>query len=62
MRSAAYDTERVEPLANGIGRFTFQIEVKHARSRRRAKSSGRGNVRGKNRTSPAAPARTTAAT
>ena len=28
IRSAAYDTESVEPLASGIGRFTFQIDVR----------------------------------
>ena len=27
MRSAAYDTESVDPLASGIGRLTFQTDV-----------------------------------
>src|SRR5215510_14946137 len=62
MRSAAYDTESVEPLAVAIGRFTFQREVRHARTINAANMTGGGEAVGKNVTSGDAPAAITIAT
>ena len=42
MRLAAYDTDSVEPLARGIGRFTFHADVTHDASRRKKKRPGSG--------------------
>ena len=46
MRFAASDTESVEPLESGIGRFTFHIEVRHDASTSAAKTPGGGHDRG----------------
>src|SRR5215510_14695798 len=62
MRSAAYDTESVEPLAVAIGRFTFQREVRHARTINAANMTGGGEAVGKNATNADAPAAITIAT
>src|SRR5258708_32776061 len=62
IRSAAYDTDSVEPLASGIGRLIFQAEVRHAASSRKKNTPGSGNVRGNDATSAATPATTTKAT
>src|SRR5437762_4961845 len=49
MTFAAYDTDNVEPLASGIGSFTFQAEVRTDRSSSIANSSGCGKVEGMER-------------
>src|SRR5438445_11858488 len=62
IRYAACDTDSVEPLASGIGRLIFQIEVRHADTSRTANSSGRGKAEGKNAMSAVAPPTMTATT
>src|SRR5262245_13519781 len=62
MRLAAYETESVEPLAVAIGRFTFQREVRQARTISAANMTGGGEAMGKNATRVDAPAAITIAT
>jgi len=62
MRSAAYETDSVELLGSGIGRFTFHVEVRHANRMSATKTVGSGEVVGKKATSAAAPTTMTAAT
>ena len=40
IRSAAYDTDSVEPLASGMGRLTFHIEVRQPATKSVRKRSG----------------------
>jgi hypothetical protein len=46
VRSAAYDTDSVDPFASEIGRLTFHADVTHAVSSRNANSHGCGTVTG----------------
>src|SRR3954465_6396489 len=46
IRSAAYDTDSVEPLLSESGRLTFQIDVRHAAISSPRNRNGSGNVRG----------------
>src|SRR5205814_7928466 len=62
IRSAAYDTDSVEPLDNAIGRFTFHDEVTHASTSSPAKSSGRWKLTGKDAAIAIAPTAITAPT
>src|SRR6266568_8809932 len=62
MRSAAYDTESVEPLASEIGRLIFQADVRHAANSAKRKSPAGGYVRGTKATSEHTPATITTAT
>src|SRR5262245_56417318 len=62
IRSAAYDTESVAPLVSGIGRLTFQIDVKHAVTASVANRAGRGYARGNHAARTPAPRTITVAT
>src|SRR6267143_872376 len=46
VRSAAYDTESVDPLESAMGRLTFQMEVRQPVTNRTANRPGRGYARG----------------
>src|SRR5205809_6039100 len=62
VRSAAYETDNVEPLRSGIGRLTFHTDVTHAANSRIANKPGRGYSSGNETTRPAAPTTITNAT
>src|SRR4051812_40733087 len=62
IRLAAYDTDSVDPLLVGIGRFTFHSEVRQVVARRTRKRSSWGYVRGNRTATSHVPARMTAAT
>src|SRR5947207_13391824 len=62
IRSAAYETDRVERLPRGIGSLTFQVEVTHAQHSNAANVLRSGQLRGKNNATMQAPATVTAAT
>ena len=57
VKSAAYDTDSVDPLASEIGRFTFHADVKHAASSRNANSHGCGNATAGRKATPTPGAR-----
>src|SRR5262245_7345246 len=61
-RSAAYDTESVDPLVNAIGRLTFHMDVPQPATSSAAKSSGRGIDNGTSATHTHTPIVITAAT
>jgi hypothetical protein len=62
MRFAAYDTDKVDPLAFEIGRFTFHRDVKQADTISTANNPGLGKVLGRKATSIEPPAMIAAAT
>src|SRR5262245_18882971 len=55
IRQAAYETDNVTPFDNGSGRLTFQIEVRHARTKSAPKRPGRGSDCGRLETKMPAP-------
>src|SRR5205823_13705233 len=62
IRSAACETDSVDPLATEIGRLTFQVDVTHDTPIITANSHGCGHARGNDSATPHAPARMTAPT
>src|SRR6266850_1549913 len=62
MRSAAYATDNVEPLASGSGRLTFHVDVRHPTTIRTVKRIGRLMCVGRNVVAAMAPATKTHAT
>src|SRR5690349_12702483 len=62
IRSAACETDRVDPLATEIGRLTFHVDVTHDTPIITTNSHGSGHVRGNESAMPHAPARITAPT
>src|SRR6266850_5488421 len=62
VRSAAYDTDSVDPLASAIGRFTFQMEVTQPMTNNAPNSAGRAYVHGKKTAKTQLPAAMTEAT
>src|SRR5437660_10928716 len=62
VKSAAYDTDSVEPLASGIGRLTFHADVTQAATRSDANSAGLDNVKGRQAITPHVPPITPAPT
>src|SRR5215207_2661706 len=62
IRFAAYDTDKVEPLATEIGRLTFHAEVTQTVSSRKRNSAGCGSVVGEAAASTSAPAAIVATT
>src|SRR3954451_14982740 len=62
VRLAAYDTDSVDPLLVGIGRFTFHSEVRQVVANRTRNRSSWGYSRGNRMATTHVPARMTAAT
>src|SRR5262252_6499523 len=55
IRSAAYDTDSVEPLERAIGSVTFHVEVTHPSTSSTKNSAGRGTAWGKSEANTAVP-------
>jgi hypothetical protein len=62
IRSAAYDTDSVDPLESSIGSVTFQVDITQPITSRAAKSAGLGMLSGQSCTNTTAPARMTSDT
>src|SRR5580765_1708147 len=53
IRSAAYDTDSVDPLESSIGSVTFHVDITQPMTSSVAKSAGLGTASGQNRTNVA---------